>query len=129
MLEPAIKDLATAKNFGTLSFRLPSGQIASHVMWVDATDEHLLINTEIGRAKYKAISANPQVTVTVWNADNPYEYGEVRGTVVGEVGGQEARDHIDALSQRYFGHDYAAPIGTERVILKIQPDRQRSTGT
>ncbi len=129
MLEPAIKDLATAKNFGTLSFRLPSGQIASHVMWVDATDEHLLINTEIGRAKYKAISVNPQVTVTVWNADNAYQYGEVRGTVVDEVGGQEARGHIDALSQRYFGHDYSAPIGTERVILKIQPDRQRVAGS
>ncbi|MDQ3738684.1 MAG: pyridoxamine 5'-phosphate oxidase family protein [Actinomycetota bacterium] len=126
MLEPAIRDLATAKNFGTLSFRLPSGQIASHVMWVDATDDHLLINTEIGRAKYKAISANPQVTVTVWNAENPYQYGEVRGTVIGEAGGQEARDHIDTLSQRYLGHDYSTPIGTERVILKIEPGRQRT---
>ena len=50
-------------------------------MWVDATDDHLLINTEVHRAKYRAVEANPNVTVTVWNAENPYQYGEVRGTV------------------------------------------------
>lgn len=128
MLEPAIKQLATGANFAMLSFRLPSGPIASHVMWVDADDEQLIINTDRGRIKYRSMTADPQVTVTVWRRENPYEYGEVRGTVVGEVGGQEARDHIDALSQRYTSHDYAAPIETERVILHIRPDRQRYRG-
>ena len=128
MLEPGIKALATAGNFATLSFQLPSGQIASHVMWVDATDEHVLVNTDRGRVKYRAIAAHPLVTVTVWNADNAYQYGEVRGTVVGEVRGDVARQHIDVLSRRYLGHDYAAPIETERVILQIQPDRQRASG-
>ena len=31
-------------------------------------DDHVLINTEVHRAKYKAISANPNVTVTIWVA-------------------------------------------------------------
>ena len=31
-LDPAIRDLAKGANFGTLSFILPSGRIASHVM-------------------------------------------------------------------------------------------------
>ena len=37
-------------------------------MWVDADDDHVLINTEVHRAKYKAISANPNVTVTIWGS-------------------------------------------------------------
>ena len=32
MLEPAIRDLARAKNFAALSVRMPNGQIGTHVM-------------------------------------------------------------------------------------------------
>ena len=129
MLDPAIRDLASkGANFATICFHLPGGQIASHVMWVDADDEHIRINTEVHRAKYRAIEQNPSVTVTVWNKENPYQYGEVRGTVVGEVRGPEARANIDALSQRYTGNLYGNAIESERVILKIAPDRQRSMG-
>ena len=126
MLDPKIRDLATGPNFGSISFHLPDGQIGTHVMWVDADDEHVLINTEVHRAKYKAAVANPNVTVTIWHRDNAYTYAEVRGTVVGEVRGDEARANIDALSNKYLGHDYATQIQSERVILKIAPTRQRA---
>jgi len=129
MLDPAIRDLAsTGRNFGTLSVQLPNGQIATHLMWVDADDGQLLLNTEIHRAKYKAIQQHPEVTVTIWDAANPYRYAEVRGKVSGEVRGDQAREHIDALSRRYLGHPYGAPIKSERVVLRISPIRQRSSG-
>ena len=125
MLDPAIRKLATETNYSVLSFLLPSGDIASHVMWVDANDEQLLVNTEVHRAKYKAVQANPNVTVTIWDRANPYRYAEVRGKVVSEVRGPEARSHIDALAQRYDGTDYQTAIQSERVILQIVPVRQR----
>ena len=128
MLDPVIRDLARGKNFGSISFHLPNGSIATHVMWVDADDDHVMINTEVHRAKYKAIQANPNVTVAVWDSANPYGYAEVRGTVTGEVRGPEARAHIDALSQKYMGMDYQAEVQSERVIVQITPTRQRSQG-
>lgn len=128
MLDPAIRDFAQAKNFGTISFHLGGGAIGTHVMWVDADDDHVLINTEVHRAKYLAMQADPNVTVAIWDATNPYRYAEVRGTVVGEVRGQEARDHIDSCSLRYTGNAYGNPIQSERVIVKIAPVRQRSQG-
>jgi PPOX class probable F420-dependent enzyme len=125
MLEPAIKSLAsTGRNFGTVSVHLASGDIATNVMWVDADDEHMLFNTEVHRAKFKAVQADPRVTVMVWNAENPYSFAEVRGTVVDTVTGDEARAHIDALSRRYTGKDYAGQIQSERVIVKVRPDKQ-----
>jgi PPOX class probable F420-dependent enzyme len=128
MLDPAIKKLAsTGKNFGTVCVMLPNGQIASHVMWVDADDEHMIFNTEVHRAKFKALEANPQVTLSIWDADNAYAYAEVRGHVTETIRGDEARAHIDALSQRYLGTDYRNQIQSERVIVKIAPDRQRSS--
>jgi PPOX class probable F420-dependent enzyme len=128
MLDPVIRDLARGKNFGSISFHLPNGSISTHVMWVDADDDHVLINTEVHRAKYKAIQANPNVTVTIWSSENPYAYAEVRGKVTNEVRGPEARAGIDALSRKYTGGDYSPEIHSERVILQITPDRQRSQG-
>jgi hypothetical protein len=97
-------------------------------MWVDADDEHVLVNTEVHRAKYKAISANPNVTIAVWSSASPYSYGEVRGTVTGEIRGPQARAHIDSLSQKYLDTDYGGEIESERVILQITPNRQRTQG-
>jgi hypothetical protein len=80
MLDPVIRDFARDKNFGSISFHLPDGAIGTHVMWVDADDEHVLINTEVHRLKYKAVTSDPNVTVTIWGSD-PYQYAEVRGKV------------------------------------------------
>ena len=114
--------MAQGKNFATLTTMLPSGYPMTHVMWVDADDEHILINTEIHRAKYKNVQRDKRVTVCIIDNGNPYKYAEVRGDVVDEVRGQEARDDIDRLSQKYNGTDYdPSAITSERVILKIEP--------
>lgn len=93
-------------------------------MWVDADDEHILINTEVHRAKFKNVERDPRVTVTIWEAGNDYRFAEVRGDVVATVRGPEARTHIDALSEKYMGKPYGTAIQSERVILKIAPARQ-----
>jgi hypothetical protein len=46
--------------------------------------------------------------------------------VVDIVRGPQARAHVDDLSRKYTGAPYANEIESERVILKIAPDRQRS---
>ena len=73
----------------------------------------------------RAIEADPHVTITVWKVDNPYAYAEVRGHVAETVRGAEARAHIDAVSARYTGTEYTNPVQSERVIVKVAPDRQR----
>lgn len=125
MVDEEVKGLAQGKNFATLTTMLPGGQPMTHVMWVDADDDHILINTETHRLKYRNIQADPRVTVAIIEATNPYHYAEVRGRVVGEVTGAAARTHIDQLSEKYLGEPYGSPITSERVILQIAPERQR----
>lgn len=128
-LDPDLVRLARGRNFATLSVLLSSGQPMTHVMWVDADDEHVLINTEIHRAKFRAVERDPRVTVTIWELEDPYHYAEARGRVVEIVRGPVAREHIDALSRKYRGRDYdQANIGSERVLLRIAPDRQQVRG-
>jgi PPOX class probable F420-dependent enzyme len=124
MIDPAIRDLARGRNFGAFTTILPSGRAMTHVMWVDADDDHLLINTEVHRQKFKNVQRDPRVTVTIWDADNSYTFGELRGDVVETITGPEARAHIDALSHRYMGTDYRGHITSERVILKIAAAQQ-----
>lgn len=128
MLSEKTIALAQGPNFAVLTTMMPGGVPQSHVMWVDADDEHLLINTEIHRRKYRNVMSNPIATVVIIDRDDPFSFAEVRGRVVGTVGGQDARDHIDKLSLKYLGKMYSNPIQSERVILRIAPDREYGFG-
>lgn len=124
MLDNKILGLARGANFASLATLMPDGTPQVHVMWVDADDEHILINTEVHRRKFKNMMANPIATVLIVHRDNPWLYVEVRGEVVGTVTGPVARSHIDALARKYMDVDeYPRPIVSERVILKIKPKR------
>lgn len=121
-LDPDLRAFATAKNFAALTTLAADGQPSTHMMWIDADDEHLIVNTEVHRKKFKNMSADPRVCVTVIDAESPYRYIEARGRVVEFVHGDEARRHIDTASRRYTGADYAPEITSERVIARISVD-------
>lgn len=126
MLDERIRALAEGPNFATFTTLLADGTPMTHVMWVDADGDHVLINTEVHRAKYRNVQRDPRVTVTVIDRENPYRFGEVRGTVVDEVRGDDARRHIDDLSLKYRGRLYdGSNIRSERIVLRIAPSRQQ----
>lgn len=121
--------LAKGKNFAALTTLMHDGTPMTHVMWVDCDDDHVLVNTEVDRTKFKNVERDPRATVMIWDAESPYRYAEVRGKVVDRVTGDEALAHIHSLSQKYMGQDYdEGNIGSERVILKIAPERQNVRG-
>lgn len=127
-IDADLKTMAQAKNFAALTTLMPDGQPQTQLMWVHADDDHVIINTETGRQKFANITVDPRVTVTVFDATNPYRYVEARGRVAETVTGDEARLGIDELAQKFTGADYANPIGTERVILRIAVDKVHKNG-
>ena len=127
-IDADLKTMAQAKNFAALTTLMPDGQPQTQLMWVHADDDHVIINTETGRQKFANITVDPRVTVTVFDATNPYRYVEARGRVAETVTGDEARAGIDELAQKFTVADYANPIGTERVILRIAVDKVHKNG-
>ena len=127
-IDADLKTMAQAKNFAALTTLMPDGQPQTQLMWVHADDDHVIINTETGRQKFANITVDPRVTVTVFDATNPDRYVEARGRVAETVTGDEARAGIDELAQKFTGADYANPIGTERVILRIAVDKVHKNG-
>lgn len=124
MLDEKTQRLASGKHFAVLTTLMPDGTPQSHVMWVDHDGDHILINTEIHRQKYSNVERDPRATVTIIETGNGYSFVEIRGRVVEHIGGQRARDHIEELSQRYLAKPYPSQIQSERVILRIRPDRE-----
>src|SRR5919107_2474059 len=119
LVHPMVLELARGENFAALTTLLPGGHPQTQVMWVDANERHLLINTEVHRQKFRNVERDPRVTVTIWDMEDPYRFVEVRGEVVEMVRGQEARGHTDELSHKYRGEPYQTHLRSERVVLRI----------
>jgi PPOX class probable F420-dependent enzyme len=116
-------DLMSGTKFAVLTTLFPDGRPHSHMMWFDANDDDLLINTEIGRVKYRHLQHDPRCSIVIFDPINPYQFHEVHGHAHTFTTGPAARAHIDTLAQKYRGTDYGRPILTERVIIAIRPDR------
>lgn len=128
-LDPAVRDFAKAPNFASLTSVMPNGSLQSHVMWIDCDDEHIIFNTEVHRQKFRNIERDPRVTVLIWEKDNPYRFAEIRGRVVSTERGPAALAHIDSLAVKYTGGPFTrGAIRSERVIVRIRPDRQTVRG-
>src|SRR5687767_3386062 len=91
-------ELARGTNYAAVTTLLPGGHPQTQVTWVDTDGKHLLVNTPENTQKARNARRDPRITVTIWNAANPFQYVEVRGTV-GEIrGADEAAPHINEVS-------------------------------
>ncbi len=122
-LDADLHALATAANFAALTTLGADGSPSTQMMWVHADDDCLLINTEVERNKFRNLSRDPRVTVLVFDAASPYRYVEARGRVVDTVVGDAARAQLDELAHKYTDAPYANPVGSDRVIVRIRPER------
>jgi PPOX class probable F420-dependent enzyme len=123
-LDADVVRLAKDPTLATVVTLMPDGQPQALLTWIDTDGENLLVNTEPQRQRSKNVRRDPRVTVLLHSSQDPWDWAEVRGHVVDTIGGQQAREHIDELSRKYVGRDYANPIGAEgRIILVIRPDK------
>ena len=123
-LDEDVVRLAREQTLATVVTLMPEGQPQALLTWVDTDGEHLLVNTEPQRQRVRNVRRDPRITVLLHSSDDPWDWAEVRGRVVGTVTGDEARAHIDELSRKYLGTEYRNPIGPEgRVILQIAADK------
>jgi PPOX class probable F420-dependent enzyme len=122
--------LAKAPTLATVVTLMPDGQPQALLTWIDTDGENILVNTEPHRQRSRNIRRDPRVTVLLHSSDDPWDWSEVRGRVVSTITGKQARDHIDELSRKYVGRDYANPIGPDgRIIYVIQPDKVNTPKT
>ncbi|RAK30396.1 PPOX class probable F420-dependent enzyme [Actinoplanes lutulentus] len=110
---PLIADLATVREDGTPQV---------NPMWFAWDGEFIRFTHTNFRRKFRNISANPAVAISIIDAENPYRYIEVRG-VVERIDPDPTGAFYVELAKRYD-----APFGTEapkdapdRVIFVVRP--------
>jgi PPOX class probable F420-dependent enzyme len=111
--------LKEGKHFGVVATVAEDGRPQTSVVWVDTDGENVVFNTTNKRAKGRNLRANPIVSISVWDNDDPYTYFEVQGPV--ELTEDGAAEHINELSLRYEGKDFHTPV--DRVIARVRPQR------
>ena len=125
-IEGRAKEILEAPNFTHLATVREDGSIHGVVVWQHVEDGKIALNSSEGRAWPANVRRNPQVTITVHNNENPYEYVEVRGRVVEDTH-DGAKEHIDALAKKYMDKDeypFLQP-GEQRIKFLVEPERVR----
>ena len=124
LTDPEVRALLSAKNHAVLSCQNGDGSILSTVVWVGYRDGQLFVNSALGRRWPTNLDRDQHVTLVVMDAQNPYEFVEVRGTVSSAT--EPGVDDINWLSNKYIGQDYPwlAP-GEQRVTFTVEPQRVR----
>ena len=116
-------ELLTGANYATFVTMSDDGLPQATIIWIDAADGHVLVNTAKGRVKDRNVRRDPRVAVLVVREGDAYDWISVSGTVVDIEEGERAERHIDELSNRYDGHGFSLTEGQVREILRIRPDR------
>lgn len=125
-----VKTFLDKPNVAVLATISPSGRPQATPVWFLLEEEHILINTSAGRVKLRNMEADPRVTLTIVDRDNPYHYVQIRGRVEQFDREHGARD-IDRLSMKYRGKPYSYPptdAPERRVSILILPLRVGGMG-
>ena len=125
-LTEAQSRMFTDPYYGVVATVRPDGSPHQSVVWVDYDGENVVFNTAEGRAKPRHIRANPNVSATVVDPENPYRWIAVSGPV--EMSEEGAAEHINKLSHKYRGRDYDLPPGQQRLIVRVKPERVTAYG-
>ena len=122
-LNDAVRSALEGKSFWSLATINPDGTPQSTVVWVQTSDGKILVNTALGRKKPRNLEQNPNVALSWYDPENPYQTISVQGRVVGSYAGDQAEADIDSAAKKYLDKDVYPwrKEGEQRVSYLIEP--------
>ena len=107
----------------------PDGEPQNNPVWFDWDGEHVKFSQTKTRQKYKNVSRDPRLALSIVDPENPYRYIEIRGEVK-KVEEDPDNDFINAMAKKYLGLDeypYHQP-GDERIVVYVKPGHTTQMG-
>ena len=122
-LNDETRRLLDGPNFAVLATLNPDGAPQTSTMWVGRDGHDVLFSTVAGRRKHRNLLRDPRASVVVIDADDPYNYVELRGRVI-SMDEDIGREFDTGLSWKYDGKDPDPDRpGAVRLILRMTVDR------
>lgn len=125
------RDLVECPPVAALTTLGADGAPQTSVVWCDAEDDLVRVNTMRGFAKERNMRRDPRVTLLCYDPARPSRYLELRGTVT-SMTEDGAAAHLDGLASKYAGRPIryfgecipASYAATETPVLcRIRPTR------
>lgn len=121
-LDETVRRLLDDRNVAVLGTLQPDGSPQTSVVWVLRDGDALLFSTLARRQKARNLAADPRVSISIYDAANPYVSVEIRGTA--ELTPDPERALPRALSHKYLGTDPPKDEpGDERLVIRVTPVR------
>lgn len=123
-LPEELKATVDGKDFAHLTTLDPDGMPQASAMWIMRDGDQIVFNTAEGRRKWRNMTNDPRVAVSISPAGEPYKNWSIQGRVV-EMRTSDGVDVIDRLAQKYLGtetYPYLTP-DMVRVTVIVDVDR------
>jgi PPOX class probable F420-dependent enzyme len=119
LTDPIVAHLATL---------LPDGRPQVNPVWCDYDGTYVRVNAAQDRQKTR--NMRRRSFATVFLADSPYFWMEIRGRVIHHTL-DGAMDHMHRMARKYIGRETYTPLraGEVRVMFTIEPERIVTFGT
>jgi len=117
--------ILSAPVFAHLGTVRPNGEVQVNPMWFEFDPEAQTIRFThtTTRAKFRNLQANPRMTLSMTDPENPFKYVEVRGRLADVVPDPEGAMYV-RLGQRYGNPNEQAPDDSaDRVVLVMQIEK------
>lgn len=113
LTEPIIAHLATV---------MPDGRPQVNPVWCDYDGTYVRVNAADDRQKSRNMIRRHFATVFL--ADGPYFWMEIRGRVI-DSSQDQAMDHMHVMAKKYTGRDRytSSRAGETRIMYTIEPER------
>lgn len=122
VLDEATRALLDGKNFATVATLNPDGAPQLSVVWVARDGDTVLFTTTASRRKALNLARDPRISISIFDAQDPYRTVEIRGTA--ELTPDPAKSLPKTLSRKYLGEDPPPePDDVLRVIVRVQPQK------
>ena len=120
-LPDRVKEIIDTPVFAHVATVGHDGHPQNTVMWIDRDGDRLLLNTAKGRAKWRNITADPRVGISVSPLKEPYVNLSLKARVI-EMRTRDGDAVIDRLAKKYLGaetYPYRNPAEV-RVTMVVE---------
>ena len=122
MIPDSHRDLLERPLFAHLATIRPDGMPQVNPMWFSWDGTFLRFTNTTRRRKFRNVTAEPRVAVSINDPDAPYRYLEVRGRVE-RIEPDPTGAFFLELAERYgLDMDGPPPDAADRVVLVVEPE-------
>lgn len=117
------------KAFAHVASLGPSGEPQNSPVWFDWDGTHIRFSLTKTRQKYRNLTEDPRISLSILDPSNSYRYLEVRGEL-DRVDEDPDIDFISRMAKKYIDKDRYPwhREGDERVVMNIRPVKTSGMG-